>query len=73
VDNVLHISAAAARLGVTAHHLRVLERRGRIPPASRDLNGRVYTEFDLALLSAIGVGHRPAKLKRPEQVLEEAR
>jgi len=70
MDSVaLHISEAARRLGVTPKHLRVLEREGRIPPARRDLNGRIYTQFDLALLRSIGVGQRPRKLKRVEEVL----
>jgi DNA-binding transcriptional MerR regulator len=70
MDSVaFHISEAAHRLGVTPKHLRVLEREGRIPPARRDLNGRVYTPFDLALLRSMGVGQRPRKLRRAEEVL----
>jgi len=64
-----HIGEAARRLSVTPKHLRVLEREGRIPPARRDFNGRVYTEFDIALLKALGVGTRPRRLKRAEEVL----
>lgn len=64
-----HIGEAAHRLGVTPKHLRVLEREGRIPLARRDLNGRIYSDFDLALLKSLGVGSRPRKLKRPEEVL----
>ncbi len=67
--DAVHISDAAQQLGVTAHHLRMLEWQGRIPPARRDLNGRVYTPFDIALLRAMGVGSRPRKLKRAEEVL----
>ena len=67
-----HISAAAQRLGVTPKHLRLLEREGRIPPARRDLNGRIYSEFDLALLRSMGIGSRPRRLKRAEEVLEVA-
>jgi uncharacterized protein len=37
MDSVVHISEAAKRLGVTPHHLRVLEWQGRIPPTRRDL------------------------------------
>ncbi len=66
---VWHISEAAGQLGVTPHHLRVLEWQGRIPPARRDLNGRIYTEFDIALLRSMGVGSRPRKLKRAEEVV----
>jgi MerR HTH family regulatory protein len=65
----MHITEAAQQLGVTAHHLRVLEWKGKVPPARRDLNGRVYSEFDIALLRSMGVGSRPSKLKQPEEVL----
>jgi DNA-binding transcriptional MerR regulator len=51
----------------------MLEWQGRIPPARRDLNGRVYSEFDIALLKALGVGLRPRRLKSPEEVLEAVR
>jgi DNA-binding transcriptional MerR regulator len=67
--NVVHISEAARTLGVTPQHLRILEWDGRIPPARRDYNGRIYTEFDIALLRSIGVGSRPRKLRRAEEVL----
>jgi DNA-binding transcriptional MerR regulator len=70
MDSVLHIGAAARRLGVTPKHLRTLEREGRIPPARRDFSGRIYSEFDIALLKSMGVGSRPRKLKRAEEVLE---
>ncbi len=65
-----HIGEAARRLGVSPKHLRVLEREGRIPPARRDYNGRIYTPFDIALLRSMGVGTRPRKLKQAEEVLE---
>jgi len=64
-----HIGEAARRLGVTPQHVRMLEWEGRIPPARRDLNGRIYTPFDVELLRSIGVGSRPRKLKRVEEVL----
>jgi DNA-binding transcriptional MerR regulator len=70
---VVHIGECARRLSVTPKHLRALERDGRIPRARRDLNGRIYTESDIALLRAIGVGQRPARLNRPETVLGEMR
>jgi DNA-binding transcriptional MerR regulator len=73
MDSVMHIGAAANRLGVTPQHLRVLEWEGRIPPARRDFNGRSYTEFDIALLRSIGVGSRPKKLKRAEEVIGAVR
>ena len=65
----VHISEAARQLGVTPHHLRMLEWEGRIPQARRDFNGRIYTEFDIALLRSIGVGQRPRKLRRAEEVV----
>jgi DNA-binding transcriptional MerR regulator len=72
-SKVIHIGQAAQLLGVTPKHLRLLEREGRIPPARRDFNGRVYTEFDLALLRSIGIGSRPRRLRRAEEVLGAAR
>ncbi len=71
MQGTVHISEAARRLGVTPTHLRTLEKRGLIPPARRDLNGRIYFEFDIALLRSMGVGSRPRKLKRAEEVLGE--
>lgn len=65
----VHIGEAARRLGVTPKHLRVLERDGRIPPARRDLNGRVYSEFDLDLLRSMGVGSKPGRLKTAREAL----
>ncbi len=74
MDSVaFHIGEAARQLGVTPKHLRVLERERRLPPALRDNNGRIYTDFDLALLKAIGVGQRPRKLMRAEEVLQRVR
>jgi DNA-binding transcriptional MerR regulator len=72
-DGVLHISEAAAELSCTPQHLRILEWEGRIPPARRDFSGRIYTPSDIALLRNMGVGQRPRKLKRAEEVLEGAR
>ncbi len=69
MDGVLHISEAARRLNVSPQHLRMLEWQGRIPPARRDYNGRIFSESDIALLKNMGVGSRPRKLKRPEEVL----
>ena len=74
MDNVVcHIGEAARRLGVTPEHLRNLEREGRIPPARRDRNGRIYLAFDIALMKSMGVGQRPRRLRRLEDVLESAR
>ena len=64
-----HISEAARRLGVTPTYLRALEAQGRIPAARRDFNGRVYSDFDIALLKSLGVGSRPRKLKTPQEAL----
>ncbi len=72
MDDAVHISEAARQLGVTPHHLRILEKKGLIPQARRDLNGRIYSAFDIALLRRMGVGQRPRKLKRAEEVLEPA-
>ncbi len=69
MNGVVHISEAARRLGVSPQHLRVLEWQGRIPLARRDLNGRIYSDFDVELLRSMGVGARPRRLKRPEEVL----
>jgi DNA-binding transcriptional MerR regulator len=59
----VHIGAASRELGVTPEYLRLLERQGRIPRASRDRNGRIYGEADLRYLKALGVGSRPRRLK----------
>jgi DNA-binding transcriptional MerR regulator len=67
----VHIGEAARRLGVHPHHLRILEWQGRIPTPRRDLNGRIYTEFDIALLKSMGVGSRPRRLKQASEVLED--
>jgi DNA-binding transcriptional MerR regulator len=73
MERNVHISEAAEALGITSQYLRILEWEGRIPPARRDFNGRVYTDFDLALLKSIGVGSRPRKLRPVEEVLEATR
>jgi DNA-binding transcriptional MerR regulator len=65
---LLHISETARSLNVSPAYLRLLEKQGRIPPARRDFNGRVYTDFDIALLRALGVGSRPRRLKSPQEV-----
>jgi len=69
MEHVVHISEAARRLGVTPTYLRALEAQGRIPPTRRDFNGRVYSDFDVALLKSLGVGSRPRKLKTPQEAL----
>ena len=72
-EEQIHIGQAARRVGVTPEHLRNLERAGRIPVPRRDLNGRVYTPSDIVLLESLGVGRRPRRLKRPQDVLEPDR
>ena len=69
----MHITEAARRLGVTPGYLRLLERTGQISPARRDLNGRIYSESDIALLRSMGVGSHPHKLRRADEVLERMR
>ena len=69
MEGNVRITEAAQRLGVSSQYLRLLEWQGRIPPARRDFNGRVYSDFDIALLRSLGVGSRPRKLKLPEEVL----
>ena len=69
MSDVLHIGEAARHLNVTLEHLRTLEREGRIPPVKCDLNGRIYSELDLALLRAMGVGRRPRRLRRLDELL----
>lgn len=69
MDGEVHISEAAAQLGISVTLLRRLEREGKVPPPRRDLNGRVYAPHEIALLRAMGVGQRPRRYKRPEEVL----
>jgi DNA-binding transcriptional MerR regulator len=70
MGEVPHIGEAARRLNVAPEHLRTLAREGRISRKRRDPNGRVYSEPDRALLSAVGVGRRPRRLKSLEQLPE---
>jgi DNA-binding transcriptional MerR regulator len=65
----IYIGEAASRLGVTPRYIRLLEAQGSIPRAQRDALGRTYTETDLALLRCLGIGSRPRKLRRAEDVL----
>ena len=69
MECAIHISEAACRLGVTPTYLRALEAQGLIPPPRRDFNGRIYSEVDIALLRSMGVGKRPRRLRRAEDVL----
>ncbi len=47
----------------------MLEKTGRIPPARRDYNGRIYSEADIALMRALGVGSRPRRLRRIDDLV----
>jgi len=69
MDNVIRIGRVARELHVSPQYLRMLEWQGRIPPVRRDYNGRVYSPFDIALLKSMGIGSRPRKLKRAEEVV----
>ena len=69
MEGDVRIAEAARRLSCSCQHLRMLEWEGKIPPARRDYNGRLYSEFDVALLRSMGVGARPRRLKRAEEVL----
>ena len=69
MDSVVHISEAARQIGCTPQHLRILEWQGRIPAPRRNYNGRIYSEFDIALLKSMGVGQRPRRLKQAKEVL----
>jgi DNA-binding transcriptional MerR regulator len=69
MGRIYRISEVARQLGVSAQYLRILERNGLIEPARRDFNGRIYSELDIALLESIGVGSRPARLKRAVEVV----
>ena len=71
MGSVRHIGEVARELGVTPQHLRVLEWQGRIPPARRDFNGRIYSEIDIALLKRMGVGSHPSRLKSAEEVVAQ--
>ena len=68
-EGVVYVSEAARRLGVSAHYLRLLEMQRRVPPARRDAFGaRIYSDVDLAFLRNLGIGLRPRRLKRPEEI-----
>lgn len=69
MDSVIRIGRVARELHVSPQYLRMLEWQGRIPPARRDYNGRVYSESDVTLLRSMGIGSRPRKLKRAEEVV----
>ena len=69
----LRISQVAKEPGVAPQYLRMLEWEGRIPPARRDFNGRIYSGFDIAPLRSMGVGRQPSNLNKAKDVLGAAR
>jgi DNA-binding transcriptional MerR regulator len=70
MGEVPHIGEAARRLNAAPEHLRTLAREGRIPRERQDPNGHVYSEPDRALLSAMGLGWRPRRLRSLEGLPE---
>ena len=68
MNGKIRIGETARRLGVHPVYLRSLEKSGRIPEAAFDRAGRFYTEADLVLLKDLGIGARPQRLKRVEEV-----
>ena len=68
-DDALRISEAARRLGVSAQYLRLLEAEGKIPAARRVFGCRVYSNDDVVLLRAVGVGSGQ-RLKAFTEVLD---
>jgi|GEM_PF-3387371 len=50
----MRVNEVARELCISADWLRRLERKGRIPPAARDMNGcRRYSQNDLKCLRAL--------------------
>ena len=68
MDGTVRISECARRLGVTPYYLRTLEWQGRIPEVGYDRVGRFYTEADIELLKAMGVGNKPRRLRPADEV-----
>ena len=64
----VRIGEAAARLGVSPTWIRTLEEQQRIPTARYDRAGRLYSRDEIALLARLGVGQRPERLLRPEEI-----
>ena len=67
--DALRISEAARHLGVSAQYLRLLEAEGKIPAARRVFGCRVYSNDDVVLLRAVGVGSGQ-RLKAFTEVLD---
>lgn len=69
MEGHVRIAEASRRLSVSCQYLRLLEWEGIVPPVRRDYCGRLYSDRDIALLRTMGVGSRPRRLKRRQDVL----
>ena len=67
------LGETARLLGCMLERVRIMERRGRVPPARCHVNGHVYTKFDIAQPRSIGVGSHSRRLKWAEEVLDAGR
>lgn len=68
MSDVPHIGEAASRPNFTPERLRMLEREGRFSRPRRDLNGRIYSELNLARPPAVGMGWHPRWLESFEEL-----
>jgi DNA-binding transcriptional MerR regulator len=64
MNETAYIGEAARQLGVIREPLPALERVGNIPPARRDFNGRIYTEFGIAQLRSMVMSSKPREARR---------
>lgn len=69
MEQNFYISEVCSELGITPRYLRRLESQGLVPRAKRDARGRIYSPGDIAFLKALGIGSRPRRLKRADEVL----
>lgn len=70
MNDELYIGAVVRALSISPEFLRRLEREGRVPSPRRDAAGRrLYTQTDLELLQAMGIGKKPQRLKSVAEVL----
>ncbi len=69
MNSVIWIFKAAKESAVSPQYLGMLERQGRLPPARRYFNGRVYMRFDVALLNRRDAGSCPDRLRTAEEAL----
>ena len=64
----MRIRSFSQKVGFSADWLRRLERNGRIPPATRDLNGhRRYTEGDVEKLRALLICHADGPVAKAQR------